>query len=431
MEEKIFWGCILGVTIYMLIPFVITRIIRFGVFSEARTPDALALTFDDGPHPKYTPQLLDLLKKHDAKATFFVLGSMAERYPDLIQRMHEEGHQVGIHNYTHKTNWLLFPWSVRTDHLYRTADIVEKIIGVRPDYYRPPWGIINFFDFGLRKKFHIILWSVMVSDWRSKDMRDARRMRDLLLKKCKGGSVVLLHDSGETLGAVPEAPKYMLIALDDVLAKLKSQGMKFVRVDELMEMDRQERAAKESLGKRIMVKTFLWYDNLVHKIIGTKYIDPADPFLKFRVRRYQGKHPIHLDDGETIKRGDPIIELHLNNEELHRLGVSARSTTQLSVQLIRSMQGLMPKLKEMLEKDPDLQRIKGLYGISIIHRGAKRFGYSVIDLPSGLFTALTRIYLKFLLFVVHPQGRERLTTKSELLEPKIIAISRAEVLRRY
>ena len=82
-------------------------------------------------------------------------------------------------------------------------------------------------------------------------------MRDLLLKKCKGGSVVLLHDSGETLGAVPEAPKYMLIALDDVLAKLKSQGMKFVRVDELMEMDRQERAAKESLGKRIMVKTFL------------------------------------------------------------------------------------------------------------------------------------------------------------------------------
>ena len=166
-------------------------------------------------------------------------------------------------------------------------------------------------------------------------------------------------------------------------------------------------------------------------MIGTKYIDPADPFLKFRVRRYQGKHPIHLDDGETIKRGDPIIELHLNNEELHRLGVSARSTTQLSVQLIRSMQGLMPKLKEMLEKDPDLQRIKGLYGISIIHRGAKRFGYSVIDLPSGLFTALTRIYLKFLLFVVHPQGRERLTTKSELLEPKIIAISRAEVLRRY
>jgi len=431
VEERIFWGSILGVTIYMFIPYILTRIIGYGVFSKGRAHDALALTFDDGPHPRYTPQLLDLLKKHQAKATFFVLGSMAEKYPDIIRRMYEEGHQIGIHNYTHKSNWLLFPWSVRTDHIKKTADIVEQIIGVRPEYYRPPWGIINVFDFPLRKRFRIILWSVMVSDWRSKSPEDAIKMRKRLLNECKGGSVVLLHDSGETLGAIPEAPRYMLKALDETLAKLKPQGMQFVRVDELMGMDEKARATRESLGKRFVVKLFLWYDRLVHRVLGIKEVDKSDPFLKIRIRPYHSKTPLHLSDGQTIQSGDAIIELHLNNTELHRLGVTARSTTQLSVQMIRSMQHLMPQIADKLKNDPAFQSVRGIYGVSIIHRGTQRFGFTVIDLPKGLYTTLTRIYLRFLLYVVHPHGKERLHTKTELLEPKIIAISKEEVIRRY
>ncbi|WJH35220.1 polysaccharide deacetylase family protein [Paenibacillus sp. CC-CFT747] len=70
----------------------------------------IALTFDDGPDPVYTPRLLDLLKERGIRATFFVLGSKAEKHPDLIRRMHEEGHQIGIHNYTHLSNWLMTPW---------------------------------------------------------------------------------------------------------------------------------------------------------------------------------------------------------------------------------------------------------------------------------------------------------------------------------
>jgi len=431
VEERIFWGSILGVTIYMFIPYILTRIIGYGVFSRGKSHDALALTFDDGPHPRYTPQLLDLLKKHGAKATFFVLGQMAEKYPDLIQRMYEEGHQVGIHNYTHKTNWLMFPWSVRTDHIKKTADIVESIIGVRPTFYRPPWGIINVFDFSLRKRFRIILWSVMVSDWRGKSPEDSVRMRNRLLKECKGGSVVLLHDSGETPGAIPEAPRYMLKALDETLARLKPQGMRFVRVDELMAMDEQAKSNRESLGKQIIVKLFLWYDQLVHRALGIQALDDSDPFLKLRIRPYHSKNPLHLSDGQTIQQGDSIIELHLNNVELHRLGVTARSTTQLSVQMIRSMQHLMPLLAAKLQHDPKFQDVKGLYGVSIIYRGTQRFGFSVIDLPDGLYARLTKAYLRFLMYVVHPRGKERLSTKTELLEPKIIAISREEILRKY
>jgi len=435
VEERIFWGCILGVAIfiviYMFIPFILTRIFAFGVFKKASVDQTLALTFDDGPHPEYTPQLLDLLKKYEVKATFFVLGSMAEKYPHLIRRIHEEGHLIGVHNYTHKSNWLMLPWTVHNGHVKRTADAVEKITGTRPTYYRPPWGIINMFDFALRKQFHIILWSVMANDWTSKSPNDVVRMRTKLLKECKGGSVVLLHDSGESFGAVPVAPRYMLQALEETLDKWKPQGMKFARVDELMAMDEQVRANHEPLGKRIIVKLFLWYDQLVHKALGIQAFDDSDPFLKFRIRPYHSKNPLHLEDGPVIQKGDKIIELHLNNVQLHQIGTTARSTTQVSVKMIRSMQHLMPLLAVKLKHDPKFRDVKGLYGVSLIHRGTQRFGFTVMDLPDGLYAKLTRAYLRFLLYVVHPRGRERLNTKTELLEPKIIAISKEEIIRRY
>lgn len=83
--------------------------IGMGVHSEVGAEKEIAFTFDDGPDPCYTPELLDLLKEHGIKATFFVLGKKAKQYPELIERMHREGHQIGIHNYTHTPNWIHFP----------------------------------------------------------------------------------------------------------------------------------------------------------------------------------------------------------------------------------------------------------------------------------------------------------------------------------
>jgi len=91
----------------------------------------------------------------------------------------------------------------------------------------------------------------------------------------------------------------------------------------------------------------------------------------------------------------------------------------------------MPLLADKLKHDPTFRDIKGIYGVSLIHRGTQKFGFSVIDLPDGLYARLTKAYLRFLLFIVHPRGKERLGTKTELLEPKIIAISREEIIRRY
>jgi peptidoglycan/xylan/chitin deacetylase (PgdA/CDA1 family) len=180
MREKLLWGILIFLVIYMFIPWLITRIFGVGVFRKGNVRREIAFTFDDGPDPKYTPQLLDLLKKHNVKATFFVLGQKAELNPAIIKRIHDEGHQIGIHNYIHASNWLMTPWTIKKEHIHKSADIIEAITGERPTYYRPPWGILNLGDFFLKKQYHIVFWSLMAYDWRSHISK--KKLKDKLLR---------------------------------------------------------------------------------------------------------------------------------------------------------------------------------------------------------------------------------------------------------
>ena len=113
MENLLVWGFYF-LTLYAFLPGLVSRLFGFRVFKKGITNREIALTFDDGPDPFYTPLLLDLLARHGARATFFVVGSHAERHPELLQRMRDEGHIIGIHNYVHKTNWLMRPGRLRS-----------------------------------------------------------------------------------------------------------------------------------------------------------------------------------------------------------------------------------------------------------------------------------------------------------------------------
>lgn len=221
---------LLILAIYMFFPFILTRGYGLGVLKRKTDSASIAFTFDDGPNPAYTPELLDLLKKWGIKASFFILGSKAEKYPDLILRMHNEGHLIGIHNYVHRSNWFMFPWTIRRQ-LQKSASIIERITGNRPIYYRPPWGILNLFDLLLLKKYKIILWSVMAEDWRSKG--GSEKIKNRLLKNIKNGDVILLHDCGETVGADKDAPENTILALREVFKEMKHRGLSCVRIDEL------------------------------------------------------------------------------------------------------------------------------------------------------------------------------------------------------
>ncbi|WP_314589658.1 polysaccharide deacetylase family protein [Paenibacillus terrigena] len=227
---------VLFLVMYMLVPFVLTRICGLIVVRRGKASRQLAITFDDGPNPIYTPKLLDMLQAQGVRATFFVLGGEAEKYPDIIRRMHQEGHQIGIHNYTHTTNWVMTPGEVMREQVEHSADIIERITGERPTCYRPPWGILNLgdlFRFRWNNKYRIILWSVMVGDW--KRSTTAERLRRKLMRRITPGAIVVLHDSGETFGADADAPLQMIAGLESVLQEVKQQGYACVRVDEMLD----------------------------------------------------------------------------------------------------------------------------------------------------------------------------------------------------
>lgn len=218
--------------LYAVIPTVLARVFSVGVYKKATADHQFTLTFDDGPDPVYTPLLLDLLDHYHIQATFFVLGRKAEDHPELIRRIHREGHLIGIHHYTHSVNWLLSPFQI-SRRINHTADIVEEIIGERPVYYRPPWGLITLADWFFYKRYRIVLWSLMVGDWTAQKRQ--RNLGEKLIKGVGNGSIIVLHDSGETFGATEDAPKYMMEALQTFLKETDSKGYTCVRMDRLLD----------------------------------------------------------------------------------------------------------------------------------------------------------------------------------------------------
>jgi peptidoglycan-N-acetylglucosamine deacetylase len=425
--EWLLGGVIVLILSYTVLPMVLTRVFGLGVWKRSTSRDAIALTFDDGPDPNYTPRLLDLLKRHGVRATFFVIGSKAEQHPELIRQMRQDGHQIGIHGYRHLPNWLLSPWTVRR-HVQRSANIIEGITGERPTLYRPTWGLVNVLDRVLLPSIHIVLWSVMVGDWKTNIAQ--KKLKDRLLRQMRGGDVVVLHDSGETFGADDDAPRHMMVALNAVLEEVQSHGYRWVTVGEMMNEAAARGMAKLSWQKRLLVAVWMRYESLFSKLFGIKAFDESNRFLHYRVRKYQGAE-VELPDGTVIHKGDPVAELHLDNEMLFELSSRAGSAVKLAIQLIRHMEPLMPEIARRFVSDPDFADVKALYGVTMINRGVQQFGFTVLELEKGAFSFFTTLYLKLLLSVLHPSGKQRLQERASKLVPKTIIVSRAELLRRY
>ncbi|MDT9721487.1 polysaccharide deacetylase family protein [Paenibacillus sp. ClWae2A] len=433
LQSILLWLLYLS-SFYAFIPSLISRLFGFRVFRRGRSDTQFALTFDDGPDPHYTPRLLDLLHQHQAKATFFVVGEHAASHPELIQRIHDEGHLIGIHNYIHKTNWLMRPRTVR-DQIQRTGQIIHEVTGVKTCYYRPPWGIMNLFDFFSKKERKIVLWSSMFEDWRSRV--GAQRLTERMLKELRGGEVMLLHDRGTTLGADAHAPEQMLQALEVVLQEAERLGLQSVRVDTLMggvtvseSQNKNQPQTTLKLWKRLVVALWLGWEKLFHWVYHLRTASPEDPMLHFRSRVYHGAR-MEMSDGHVIQNGDPVIELHFDNQKLFELGVTSRSSMHLAIRMIRTMEQQLPDLARMVALEPELRSAKAIYGVSMINRGPEKFGFTIQELPPGPFSAASKVYLKLLLSVIHPAGTKRLKQRTEQLVPKMIAMPLDLLLERY
>jgi peptidoglycan/xylan/chitin deacetylase (PgdA/CDA1 family) len=185
--------------------------------------DHVALTFDDGPDPTSTPAFLDLLGELDVRATFFVLGEMLARAPELGRTMVEAGHELAVHGWDHRPMILRGPASTHR-HLRQTRDLIREVTGVVPRWARPPNGIASTGFMFAARRLHLrpVLWTGWGKDWTA----DAtpRTVLDTLAPRLRPGATLLLHDSDHT--SAPGAWRSALGALPEIYARCVDAGLK-------------------------------------------------------------------------------------------------------------------------------------------------------------------------------------------------------------
>lgn len=197
-----------------------TRVVWHAGSSTTR----VALTLDDGPSPRWTPQVLDLLAHHGARATFFVVGAQAQRHPDLVRRAVDEGHEIASHTWSHADLTRLSPDAVR-DELERTSELLAGLTGRPPALVRPPWGHIDAVGLLAAAELGagVVMWSELVRASHAADDLAAT------LHDVRPGSVVLAHDGGPT----PSGAE--MRALEDLLRGLTARGQALDTVSGLLD----------------------------------------------------------------------------------------------------------------------------------------------------------------------------------------------------
>ena len=194
-------------------------------FAGGTEKPRVALTFDDGPHPVYTPQILDILKEFGVSATFFVVGSNAEQYPHLLQRILEEGHELGNHTYNHRRVAKLKKEELIAD-ISSCQSVLERYTHTNAHLFRPPEGVCSedVKDYCEKAGLTIVMWSVDTRDW-------AHTPIDVICENVKhntrDGSIILMHDF---IGKNSPTPA----ALRRIIPMLGELGFELVNISQLL-----------------------------------------------------------------------------------------------------------------------------------------------------------------------------------------------------
>ncbi|MEH2351056.1 MAG: polysaccharide deacetylase family protein [Nostoc sp.] len=186
----------------------------------------IALTFDDGPWPESTAEVLDILKKNKIKGTFFVIGQNVKNYPNLLKQEIAEGHVIGNHTWHH---WYQFlnpqAAAYEIDH---TSDLIFQTTGLKTNLFRPPGGVMHngVVDYARNSKYAIILWS---SDSVDYSRPPVPKLIGNVFREAKPGGIVLMHDGGGNRSKTVEA-------LPEIIANFRNQGYRFVTIPELLQI---------------------------------------------------------------------------------------------------------------------------------------------------------------------------------------------------
>lgn len=233
-------------TAYLVIFILGVSVLKLNFFVKAtcrgnEKAKRVALTFDDGPDPVATPNLLEVLRHHQIKATFFPIGIKARDDPEMIKRIDQEGHIVGNHTFRHAW-WTNFLFSGGLDREMRRAqEAIDGAIGKVPAYFRPPMGLTNpHLRRALKKHgLSVVGWDVRPFDTTAGTEKVIKRV----LKKIRNGSIIALHDTGRT-------PAELVRLTDDLVIKIKERNYTFSDLEELTGIRAYQAAAGVNMTER-------------------------------------------------------------------------------------------------------------------------------------------------------------------------------------
>ncbi|WP_233277381.1 polysaccharide deacetylase family protein [Paenibacillus durus] len=194
----------------------------------------IALTFDDVPDPRFTPQILNVLRRYRVKATFFIVGRRAAKHPALVRRIVSEGHSIGNHSYNHPQFTKLSLRQFRSQ-IMRAENIINKIAGFRPRLIRPPYGEITEqqLKWAEAQGYKLVNWNVDSLDWKG---LSSQQVKHNILSRAGKGSIILQHGGG----GVGSNLKGTIEALPDVIESLRRKGYTFVTVPEMLNVPEQK-----------------------------------------------------------------------------------------------------------------------------------------------------------------------------------------------
>jgi len=209
-----------------VLSFLFKNVFKHGNRREKK----ISLTFDDGPHPQCTPEILEVLKSLEVKATFFMVGTNVRKHPVLSRKIAEEGHEIGAHSFWHRRMLFLSRGEVESEIDF-AFEVIGDITGRRIKLFRPPFGIHGYLLPKILKEkgAKLILWDVNSKDWK---IKDSRRISAKTVGKVKGGSILLFHDGN--FSDVNEDYSHTVSALRNVIPALKDRGFWPVTISELL-----------------------------------------------------------------------------------------------------------------------------------------------------------------------------------------------------
>lgn len=229
------WFIISLILIFIIVGFILSFFFPARLFFDMmydnvivhgdRREKKVSITFDDGPHPEYTPKILDVLRNAGIKASFFLTGENADAHPEIAKKIYDDGHDVGIHAYDH-VKLIFLPSDEMREQLKRSEIAIANAIGETPKLFRPPYGYRDPRLLRISKEmgFYTVIWDVTAFDWKKPGVE---KIVSNVMKQTHNGSVILLHDGRGDRSQTVEALKI-------IIEKLTEMNYNFIAVSELI-----------------------------------------------------------------------------------------------------------------------------------------------------------------------------------------------------